>query len=232
MFLIRMPIFIVSALLILAFSILGCSTKKSDSSNLRTTGINAHFEIIAIGGNVTCRAQFNIEGDRSNIVELSGGDTVTCNGTTMGKSGNYYTSTLSYTPGGTYTVVFTRSGENPYSSTVVLPEAPVISAPTQGSNNTKGQTLNVTWTPSSTATDYADVTLYSANHVSSTINDTAPESGAVSFGTNQTNSNPVSAGTWSTETSVIRYREGSMATGLLGSIIASNKTITTMNLVD
>jgi hypothetical protein len=209
-----------------------CASKKSDSSNIKTTGINANFQIVGVNNTVSCRVIFNLEGDSSNIVDLSAGDSVTCNGTTMSKSGNYYVASQTYTTGGTYTLVFTRSGETPYTSTVVLPEAPVITAPAQGATSTKGQALNVTWTPSSNTTDSAAITLYTSGHFSYSVTATAPESGSVTFGSSQTNTSPPETGGWTAEVWAVRTRQGTMASGLIGTIEATNKTVTTINLAD
>ncbi len=229
-----------SIVLIFTFwlSLMGLAcTKKTSSGDVRTSGFVAHYTVVGDPGDldVSCQAYFTLESDGSNYLNLSDGDTVTCNGEAMSKTGDIYFATPTYAVGGTYTIILTRTGESPYEATVTMPTAPASPSPS-GINATKGQPLTATWTASGTLGDEVVVVLDN-NHtgsdtVYSTATDTSPEAGSVTFGTSETEASNHAAGTWGSDLKFTRRRPGTMPTGLAGSIIATNFSATTLNLID
>jgi hypothetical protein len=222
-------------------ALIGIGCAKTESENIKTSGFYANYNInvsSATPTTLSCEAYFTVEANGT-YIDLSDSDTVTCNGQAMSKSviGNIvtYSTNLTATVGGTYTIVLTRSGESPYSATVTLPEAVAGTTPADGSNtHAKGSQLNYTWTPSSNSAD----TMYMST--SRTTNgdlkcpdaalqtESSPEDGAGSFSASQM-ALPTggTAGACSMGLTWRRTRTGTMPSGLNGYFRANQtKSIT------
>lgn len=231
-------------LMMILMSLLIISCAKTKSDNIKTSGFYANYSVTGSQANtalVSCSASFQVESGGT-YIDLSSGDSVTCNGQSMSRSELAgivtYSASVAYQVGGTYEIVLTRTGESPYSSTVTLPEAVTGISPTSGSYS-KGAQINYSWTPSSTSSDemiiqFNRVTSASPSPCprSDSNYDTSPEDGSGAFGTNQTAlpSDGI-AGACSMQIKWIRARNGTMSSGLNGKIKAyqSNEANITLN---
>lgn len=217
------------SMVILAAIVVGCA--KTDSSNIKTSGFYADYAVKTLATSpsvATCTATFRVEAGGT-YIDLSSGDTVTCNGQSMARSELFgivtYSANLTATVGATYTIVLTRSGEVPYSASVTLPEAVSPTSPANNASGAKGSVLNFSWTTSSSSTDAMTV---SASSVTSGDNkcptmayfqDSAPENGVGSFSASEM-SLPATgiAGACSMNITWQRRRPGIMPSGLKGDI--------------
>ena len=223
--------------------LLSCSRTTSD--NVKTSGFYATIRVAGSSTNtatVSCSAQFQVGGSTGTYLDLTGGDTVTCNGNSMTKTEFAgivtYSASVTYSVGSTYTVTLTRSGESPYTSSVTLPEAVTVLSPANASSFQKGTQRNYSWTPSSNASDYMRITL---DYVTSSTpepcpygsnDDSAPENGSGAFSTTQTIRSPNVAGTCSGKITFSRYRDGTLASGLTGTVMAVQTTTITQTITD
>ncbi len=210
-----------------------CSTTESD--NVATKGIYATIEVAGNNANsVNCEVQLQVGGPTGTYLDLSAGDSLTCNGNTMARNEFLgivtYTATLTYAVGATYTIEFVRAGEGTYTSTAVLPGAISGASVQEGNSIAKGQPLTALWTASTSTEDSMYVTLsYSYLNGSTTssqshgLNDTSPENGSMGFSAAQTQVTPPVAGNFDATLTLKRSRGGTMATGLDGSIRATQK---------
>lgn len=223
-------------LLTLSFSsLISCSNTKSD--NVKTSGIHATFSVEGNNQNsVNCQATLQVGGATGTYLDLTSGDSVTCNGNSMSRSELLgiitYSATVPYQVGSTYTIVLTRTGENPYSSSVVLPEAISNVSPSSAISQQKGSAINVSWTPSSNATEDSFSASLSATGVSALLTDSPPEQGALGFGSTDTTPSPVSSDSSTGTLTYSRARSGTMATGLAGTIKAYQKTSVSVTLTN
>lgn len=210
---------------------LGVGCAKTDSSNIKTSGFYADYTVKTSATNpsvATCSASFRVEAGGT-YIDLSSGDTVTCNGQSMSRSELFgivtYTATLAATVGSTYTVVLTRSGEAPYSASVTLPEAVSPTSPASGASGTKGNVLSFSWATSSSSIDTMTVSSSSVTSgdtkcpVAAYFQDSAPENGVGSFSASEMSLPATgSAGACSMNITWQRRRAGSMPSGLKGDI--------------
>lgn len=214
-------------------ALLAVSCAKTDSDNIKTSGFYASYSVIVSDTNPTvaqCSASFTVE-QGGTWIELGSSDSVTCNGQSMTKTviGAIvnYNANLTATVGGTYTLVLTRQGENPYSAAVVLPAAIVTSAPPANFSQGKGNSLSLAWTSSASASDTMVVT---TNRVTSSdttcpltarFEDSAPENGVGSFSSaDMSLPSSGTAGTCLMKVVFERIQTGTMPAGLNGSIQA------------
>lgn len=227
-------------MLLLAICGVSISCSNTNSDNVKTSGFYVTYTVRGNNQNsVSCTATLQVGGSTGTYLDLSGGDSVTCNGNSMSRSEFLgmitYSATVPYSVGGTYTVVLNRSGETPYSSTAVLPEAIANMNPSSATSYTKGNPISPSWTSSASALDGMVVTLnYSAGGSSYSYqqNDTAPENGVVGFSSGQTQLTPAVAGPWTGSIEYSRRRTGSMAVGLSGTITASQVATVSVTLTD
>jgi hypothetical protein len=226
-------------ILIIIFPFLFACAKTS-SDNIKTSGFYATYTVDGNNANsVTCAAQFQVS-QGGTYIDLSSSDSITCNGNSMARSELAgivkYTAQVAYSPGSVYTIVLTRSGESPYSSSVNLPETITTSNPTSNANVTKGTALTATWALSSDSSDSMRLLLHydvnSNNAVSHYITDTAPEEGSLGWSSSETQVNPPSAGPWSGYINFVRFRRGSIASGLTGVIEATQTKAVNISIVD
>lgn len=228
-----------AVMMAISFMMMACS--KTDSDDVKTSGFYATLSVDGNNSNqVTCRATFQVGGATGTYLDLSSGDTVTCNGQSMSRSEFLgmitYTATATYQVGATYSIVLTRAGESPYTATAVLPEAITVTSPTEGQSVTKGTAPTATWTSAVDAGAEMAVTLSytvnSENSPSFTQTDTAPEQGTLGWSTTQTQVSPPQAGSWSGKFRFVRSKVGSMPAGLDGSVRATQSIERNISLVD
>lgn len=229
--------------LILGFLAVNLGCAKTQSENVKTSGIYVSYSLQGnSAGAASCSVTFQVGGGTGTYLELSGGDSVTCNGQSMSKNEVLgivtYTSSVSYSPGSTYTVRFQRPSEAPYVSTVSLPDPIVVQSPAMHAAIKKGTVLPVQWVKSNTSLDRMSVRLsfdiVSAgvtNSHSFSKTDGPVETGFTSFTAAET-SPVLSTGPWSAKVNWHRYRYGSMPSGLDGHITASQSTEVPVQLVD
>jgi hypothetical protein len=219
-----------SALAMTMVLVLGCA--KTNSDNIKTSGFYAEYTVAVDATTNTvakCSASFRVEAGGT-FIDLSANDTVTCNGQSMARSEIAgivtYSTNLTATVGGIYTVVLTRSGESPYSASVTLPAAVVTSAPANNGSFSKGAPLSLAWTISSNAADAIVVTTSRVTTDSTKCPNNAlyanpaPEAGIGSF-TAMDMALPTATGTAGTCNMNVnwqRQRLGTMPSGLNGSI--------------
>lgn len=217
---------------IISVLLAGCA--KTESENIKTSGFFAGYTVSVSSATPTtasCSASFTVE-EGGTYIDLSDSDTVTCNGETMVKTvlGNivsYSKSFSTVTPGATFTIVLTRSGESPYSASVTLPQAVVVTAPSSSFSQAKGAALDFSWTVSSDVGDAMYVTTervtsgdtkcpYAASYL-----DSAPEAGSGTFGSSEM-ALPTdgTTGACSMNVNFERSRTGTMPSGLNGRIRA------------
>jgi hypothetical protein len=221
------------SLLIFIFTV-GCSTTNSD--NVNTEGFYVVFELTADGANTRGDATFYVGGLTGTVVQLSAGDSVTCNGNPMNESQDlfnryyYWGGCGALTVDATYTFVFTRStasGDEVYTSTVTMPEALTLTSPGDGSTHNRGAPINVTWTAGSDSivlrlTGDGD----SAESPGSTTTFSATEGaqaddGVASFTGTQTNPDSINGAITNARIMGTRSRDGSMDPLLAGTVSAS-----------
>lgn len=229
-FSLKFSLFLISSLFLF-------SCAKTNSDNIKTSGIRATFSVVGNNQNsVTCTASFQVgEGVGGTYLDLDANDSITCNGNSMSKTDFVtvsYSATVPYQVGGTYTLVFTRAGEGSYTSTVTLPEAISNYSPNTAQTLQKGSPLNISWTPSSNATDDSFSAYLSLSGVSELLTDSPPEQGALGFGSAETTPSPSNTGNITGTLEYSRSRTGTMATGLSGSITASQKASISVTLTD
>jgi len=137
-------------LLIGSAAVLGCSKQpEEDSCNIKTGGIYVEYEVTESNNTATARATFWV-GDAPGGTYLtlgSCGDDIKVNGQALrhesGADHDYYESTVPVA--GSYEFVFTRTDEDPYSSTVSTPPAIHITAPTEGASISRAESFDITW---------------------------------------------------------------------------------------
>lgn len=144
----KMRVALLPMALIGVIGLVGCGKPEEDSCNIRTPGIFVEYEVHESGGSAQATATFWV-GDKPGGTFLSlgaCGDNVSVNGQPMSKQSNvdhdYYQATLSDTDA--YEFVFTRDGEDPYSSSVSPRAAVTITAPAQGELS-RAAAFDVTW---------------------------------------------------------------------------------------
>lgn len=224
-------------------AVLGSGCAKTDSDNIKTSGFYADYTVKTLASNssvATCSATFRVEAGGT-YIDLSSGDTVTCNGQSMSRSEILgivtYSANLTATAGATYTIVLTRAGESPYSSSVTLPEAVSPTSPAQGASAVKGNALSFSWATSSNSTDAMVVSASSVTSgdnkcpSSSYFQDSAPENGVGSFSASEM-SLPATgvAGACSMAITWQRRRAGGMSSGLKGDISGVYEATRTLTL--
>lgn len=134
----------------------GCSSTESE--NVASGGIYVSYSV-AIERQQPNRtradATFYVGGPSGTVLSLNGADSITCNGTSLGKGGDmvgkiyYFGDCGTFTPGATYSFVFRRSGGT-FVSSVRLPENLQITSPLDGSIfGRRGQPISLTWDSSS-----------------------------------------------------------------------------------
>jgi len=224
---------LLTSIVLLTGLIAACSTTKSD--NVDTDGIYAVFAVSESGASARGDATFYVGGSTGTVLQLSAGDSVTCNGNAMSENQDlfgkyyYYGACGSLTAGASYTFVFTRNGDNgteTYTSTVVLPAAVSVSSPSNGASFTRGQTIPVNWTAGS---DTVEVSISGSGTSASGSGSTTysrsygslPDNGAYTILGADTDPDDTISGVISNGIiTVSRTRSGSMASGLDGSISA------------
>lgn len=135
-------------LLIGSAAVVGCSQQpEEDSCNIKTAGIYVQYEVTEAGNSATARATFWV-GDAPGGTFLtlgSCGDDIKINGQAMSHDSNsdhdYYETTLA--PADSYDFVFTRAGEDPYSSVVSTPAAVNVTGPS--GSISRADAFDVTW---------------------------------------------------------------------------------------
>lgn len=227
------------AIAVAAFLAGGCSKVPSD--NVKTAGIYASYSIKGNNQNsVVCTVQFQAGGSTGTFLDLSSGDSATCNGQSMSRNEFAgiitYSATLSYAVGVVYTVVFSRANEGSYTSTVTLPEAIEGMSPGHGTTIQKGSALTASWVPSTNLNDKLnatlDIRLNSSRSITHAVVDSSPENGSLGFSGDQTQVTPPEVGNWAGVLTLKRYRMGAMAEGLKGMIQASQQSTVNLTLVD
>ncbi|WP_413287451.1 Ig-like domain-containing protein [Bdellovibrio sp. HCB337] len=225
--------FVLTSILLLTSVLISCSTTTSD--NVDTDGIYAVLTIQEDGANTRADATFYVGGMTGTVLQLTAGDSVTCNGNAMTENQDlfgkyyYYGNCGTLTAGATYTFTFTRNGDDgpeSYSSSVVMPAAITISSPNDGATFTRGQTIPVTWNAGSdtvevsisgsgTSASGSGSTTYSRSHGS------LDDDGAYTILATDTDPDDTITGVIANAAiSVTRSRSGTMASGLDGQISA------------
>lgn len=223
--------FLLTSILVLAGFLTACSTTKSD--NVDTAGIYAVFYVSENGANARGDATFYVGGTTGTVLQLSAGDSITCNGNAMSENQDlfgkyyYYGNCGTLTAGATYTLVFTRNGDDgveTYSSTAVMPAAVTISSPSSGASFTRGQTIPVYWNGS---TDTVEVAISGNGNAASgsgttsysRSSGTVADSGAFTIlGADTDPADTITGVIANAMITVTRSRSGTMASGLSGSI--------------
>jgi hypothetical protein len=217
---------------------LGCT--KTVSSNIKTSGLYASYQLVGNNQNsVSCSVSFQVGGFTGTYVSLEDGDQVTCDGNSMIKSELFgiitYSATVSFRPSGSYEITLTRPGESAYTSNVTLPTVISGYSPSTSTTITKGNAQSVSWNASANTLESMDVTLsYSVASQSYSYrqNDTYPENGTLGFSSSETQVNSTVSGTWAGQLKFSRYLDGVMADSLDGYIKAKQEVIVSVSLVD
>jgi len=129
-------------------TLLGCFPTE-DSCNIKTDGVYVQFEAIEEGDSAIGKATFWV-GDDPGGTNLELGDScddqIAVNGTTLSQKGSqpiYYEAAIDVAE--TYEFVFTREGEDPYTSTVteMRPEVTVLGP--SGGDISRADEFEITW---------------------------------------------------------------------------------------
>ncbi|MCM2322672.1 MAG: hypothetical protein NDJ90_05375 [Oligoflexia bacterium] len=157
-----MKAFILAAGLSIVGILSGCA--QGTSGTIPSNEIFAVFSIDGdSAGGVVCSASFHHgSGTCSTSLRLTEGDQVTCSdgiktvtpteSTSAFGEYRYQTTSLAYTPGGTYEIRFSRKDGSAYVASIVLPPAINITAPAVNAFLVKNQEATVTWTPAALGT--------------------------------------------------------------------------------
>ena len=145
--------------IIIGLTIAAC-TAETDSENIKTSGIHAVIRAFAAGdGNTAVSTQLTVgkNGVFATNIDLTGGDTLTASSgsttTTLVKEKDWFTGAIYYkailpgdTAGTEIKVSFIRPNDTAApNSTVSLPYAPALTAPTEGESFSQAQDITVTW---------------------------------------------------------------------------------------
>lgn len=229
-----------AAFLAVICSFLGCA--KTDSTNVKTSGIQADFRIEVSSTNgvesVRARATFKVGGSTGTYVDLTGGDTIICNSESLIRTELLgmvdYSRALAYQPSGVYAFTFSRPGEPPYTASVTIPDVVTISSPVPGNTLRKGQDLAVAWVPGGHPSDSVTVQLATRDS-----NDTdyyspsLPDSGTATVPAGYTKGSLGSKGAPIPATlTVTRARAGTQPAGLGGSTTATTSQSVSLTLSD
>lgn len=232
--------FVFRVLSIFSISIYMLSCSKTESSNIKTSGLYASYQIVGNNQNsVNCSVSFQVGGYTGTYVSLENGDNVTCDGNSMIKSELFgiitYSATVSYRPSGSYVVTLSRPGESDYNSTVTLPTDISGYSPSSSTVVSKGNPVTITWSLSTNSYESMDATFsYTVANQSFSYrqSDTYPENGTLGFSSSETQVNPAVSGTWTGNLKYSRYLDGVMADGLEGRIRAQQEVTVSVTLVD
>jgi hypothetical protein len=237
----------------IVFMVTGCSSTPSE--NVKTTGISASYSVESNdGAQATCSARFFVGGSTGTVLDLTSGDSVTCNGQAMARQQDPLTHMITYSAqlaaqaGSTYTIVFTRSGEAPYNSSVVLPRSLTVTSPASGARLKKNKALDLVWNADSDSTTFVDAALsFATTSPSQEASDSkstttssnliagrapAPDPGALTLDAPSTAPTTMSAGDISAQLRLSRIKRGVMSNGLSGSIQATQNSSINLVLVD
>lgn len=128
----------------------GCTV--SDSTDIKTSGIWAHYTVEHDAANsVTVWGTLRVGGSLGNIVDLTAGEHLEVNGTSMTEwvepFTNYHWSraVISPTADGVYDIDFVRLEGEVVSSTVVVPDRPMISGLEPANLVVTDDQLTITW---------------------------------------------------------------------------------------
>ncbi len=218
-------------LLVAMITHMGCTSPEEDSCNIRTAGIYVQYEVFEQGSSAEARATFWV-GDSPGGTFLSlgsCGDTITINGQSLQKKNNvdhdYYETSLAAAD--SYDFVFSREGEDPYSSTVSAPPDVTVTAP-NGESISRTESFDVTWETNSSGSlellidgdcikDYPDV-----------LGDSVPDNGSHTVNAGAIEPFVSSDETESCTANVELTREagGSLSPSLKGTIKASSFGLT------
>lgn len=218
---------------------LGCA--KTDSDNVKTSGFYVTYKITGNNQNsATCNSSFQVGGVTGTYLDLSTGDSITCDGQAMSRSDFAgivtYSANVAYQAGKTYNFVLTRANEGTYTSSAVLPSTIGGYSPSGNPSIQKGSPINLLWTASNDAFDTMDIVLrYSAGSSSYSFyrSDTFPEVGAgLGFGSSETQVSPAVAGNWLGSITFSRRRTGNMDVLLSGTVEAAQEFKVDLTLTD
>lgn len=219
---------------------MAAACSKTNSSNVKTSGIYVTYTIEGNNQNsAVCRAQFQVGGSTGTFLDLDNGDTVTCQGQSMSRSEfagivTYYAA-VTYNPGGTYVVNFSRTGEPLYTASVAMPLPIAGMSPASFRTYQKNQAFTISWTPSLSGADSLTAWLSfdtSNSSYSSTKSGGQPEIGTVGFAAQDTVASPPTAGTYDGKIEYDRSRGGVIPSPLSGSIRAHQIFTVPIQLVD
>ncbi|MCD6498630.1 MAG: hypothetical protein J7M25_10075 [Deltaproteobacteria bacterium] len=146
----------------------GCST--TDSTNVKTSGIWAHYVVRDNGdGSVDVRAVLRVGGSTGTVVDLTNGEHMEVNGVTLTEFYDPITNlhwshaTVSDDPMNRYDFDFIRTDDTgtpieTVSTAVIRPALPVISDVNGGADISYGQDVTITWDASEPGDD-VDITI-------------------------------------------------------------------------
>lgn len=135
----------------------GCPT--SPSGAITTRGLNVYYQVEQVGDRTSVEAYFRVGSPLGALLQLTGGDEVTVNGTILTCSvllSPRYTGTV--TAADEYVFELRRPGESPYLSTVTAPLPVDLKTPVPDVVVSRQEGFTVSWDEVSPATDY-EVTL-------------------------------------------------------------------------
>lgn len=126
-------------------ALIGCP--REDSCNVLTSGICFTFRVVEQDGQATATAVFTVGNALGTELALGDcGDDITVNGTALQEiRGAFVHYEAVIDPADTYTFVFTREGEDPYTSVVAPPPTVTITAPAAGTVISRAEAFDITW---------------------------------------------------------------------------------------
>jgi hypothetical protein len=148
----------VALLGLVVFGSVACKDETVDSEDIRTTGMWAHFDVLATGNaKATATGQLRVGGDSGTLVVLTGQDKLVCSAAdatkALAKDGDYYKATFNGDAGDTeFVFAFNRGDEDEAapSSVVKLPDPFTITGPAATEQVSRAASVTLTWETSTT----------------------------------------------------------------------------------
>jgi hypothetical protein len=145
-----------------AATTLACSEEDVNSSAIRTSGINATFELVGNGTSTEVTVVLKVGGDgsRATVIDLDGDDEMVVTSgdetrTMSGKNGDYSVTMSGSDDDQAFTMAFNRGPEDDGapSTTATLPAGFTLAGIDSGEEISRAGAAEVTWDPSGTGDD-------------------------------------------------------------------------------
>jgi hypothetical protein len=210
--------------------LLACA--NTDSEDIKTSAFCARYTATTDGSTTSVSVYWQVGcGLGGSYIELSENDSVSVivnsgSSTSLSKSNTAgvitYSASVSAGAGDTINIILSREGEGTYQSSVILPGALSISSPSSSFTQSKGSTINVSWTGTngnlSPTMTLAGTYSTASGSGSSSISSTSVGSSSGSFSSSNTSFSDAT-GNVSAVISLYNRNSGTVASSLEGGYI-------------